>query len=1344
MVDSTGMPLDVRGKALRPDWKPVLDRMHAASHANEPTHLTESRVGSATPQQRPSLSNADRITRNLVAASSGTFLTMPSVYGSYATAVNSSGQVAGYIDDTISLLGVAGTSSSDVVGVAFLQGIQRGVVWVGGAPRRLGLPSGLPANVIAQVSMPNSINAGGQSAGLLYADSVVYDVQSGDPTLQTFALEAVRWDASGTGAVLAPPTSFGASQDSAQDYAYAINSAGDVVGNAYDFNDNRVHCVFWPAGSTTGVDMGAPPSPACYAEGINDAGVVAGWFYGADGLPQSFSWTLGAGFSMLHSDIASDGAYAFGISNGGVVYGTECGTGGCGVVVWPNGAAPVHYSTSSNEYVLNNGSSVAGQSVGALPVNSCSSTLFLSCVGALFQGGDVTLLSPIPESNSALPSFANGANGSYVVGSAYSIQANSYRAAVWTFSLAPQEASTAIPLSIPSGANGFASYIANTGQMLGSVTQSGQPLATLVLWQASGSATNLSALGTSTLAFGGAVSNAGDIVGTGNFPTGPGALWFSQGPQTSGTIVAPPAGYSQSELWSINTSGLAVGSLVDASGARVAAIWQAPRPGTPGVWRPIGSLPGEGTLGTSINDSGVVAGFFIDVGGNVRSFVWSVAGDFATIPLPPGALTLFPSFDVLGFSGGAINSAGTVAVTAGYGMFSSGPYRAFLWSLAKGFTDLGLPTGFTSTKAYSVNDGGVVAGVCTIDMIERACVWTSQRGWQDLGTLPGGSISDAYSINNSGQIVGASDRPGSGGVVPVLWNTGLIGNATAARKPIAFVSLADTTTVGVPASFSALGSASPEGAALTYSWNWGDGTGAGSGAISTHTFTLPGAYAVALTVRDSRGLTATATTSAIVSGSTAVSLALTLPATPITDAAVVALNVHFTDPGAGPYNYTIVWADNTPNTTGSLTTVKNFSANHLYAPGSYELFVQLADGAGATVTQQAPLTILHVAPTATFTAASPLEGATSFPLTLSAVKVGPASVNAGLTEQFDCGQGAGLQSGTVPNPVMSLGSNTMSCLAPFTGTIAVKTTITDAFGGTATYSKNLTVINVAPVVPSLLTSLPSATPILIGSSYSVQGSFTDPGTDGPWIYTLIWGDGTANTTGSAATQGVLPIFNHSYTKAGNFIIKLSVKDKGNATGSATPVPITVVPPAPPAPASVTAGVSGSSIQLTWGAVSGSVSYRVLRSASSGAEALPAIATPSTPGYLDPSATAGATNFYVVEACNAGGCSAPSAEVSAVPLSLPAVPSGLQVFPGAPGGGQISLSWSAVSGASFYQLSVATSSGGPYTLLNAPQTTTTPGFTDIETSGSSYFYVVQACNAATVCSAKSPKVPALAP
>lgn len=73
-------------------------------------------------------------------------------------------------------------------------------------------------------------------------------------------------------------------------------------------------------------------------------------------------------------------------------------------------------------------------------------------------------------------------------------------------------------------------------------------------------------------------------------------------------------------------------------------------------------------------------------------------------------------------------------------------------------------------------------------------------------------------------------------------------------------------------------------------------------------------------------------------------------------------------------------------------------------------------------------------------------------------------------------------------------------------------------------------------------------------------------------------------------------------------------------------------------------------------------------------------------------------------------------------SAPAAPTGLTATPGSM---QVSLSWSASSGAASYNVERGTVSGGPYSTINSPTTTT---YVDTGlTNGTTYYYVVTAVN-----------------
>ena len=168
---------------------------------------------------------------------------------------------------------------------------------------------------------------------------------------------------------------------------------------------------------------------------------------------------------------------------------------------------------------------------------------------------------------------------------------------------------------------------------------------------------------------------------------------------------------------------------------------------------------------------------------------------------------------------------------------------------------------------------------------------------------------------------------------------------------------------------------------------------------------------------------------------------------------------------------------------------------------------------------------------------------------------------------------------------------------------------------------------------------------------------------------------------------------------------------------------------PPAvPTGLTATPSSSTMNLAWSVPTGSpTSYKVFRGTASGGP-YTQIATATTNSYAD-NALAGGTYYYVVQACNAAGCSANSTQASGTisgGVSIPSVPTGLTATAS---GTQINLSWTASTGApTSYSLQRAPASTGPWTGLATISAPTT-SFTDPNLANGTYFYRVAATNTA---------------
>lgn len=178
----------------------------------------------------------------------------------------------------------------------------------------------------------------------------------------------------------------------------------------------------------------------------------------------------------------------------------------------------------------------------------------------------------------------------------------------------------------------------------------------------------------------------------------------------------------------------------------------------------------------------------------------------------------------------------------------------------------------------------------------------------------------------------------------------------------------------------------------------------------------------------------------------------------------------------------------------------------------------------------------------------------------------------------------------------------------------------------------------------------------------------------------------------------------------------SGKSAGNGGGAGSPA----------TPAGLQASAGNARVSLSWLVSAGATGYYLKRSTTTGGPYTQITGTAAT-NFTDTGVTNGTKYFYVVSAYNLEGQSANSAEASATPtasVAIPQVPSGLQA---AAGDKQVSLTWSASTGATSYNVKRATTSGGPYTTVGSP---TTPSFTNTGlVDGTKYFYVVSAVNTA---------------
>lgn len=241
----------------------------------------------------------------------------------------------------------------------------------------------------------------------------------------------------------------------------------------------------------------------------------------------------------------------------------------------------------------------------------------------------------------------------------------------------------------------------------------------------------------------------------------------------------------------------------------------------------------------------------------------------------------------------------------------------------------------------------------------------------------------------------------------------------------------ESTVDDLSASFDASGSTADDGATIaSYAWGFGDGS-SGTGVRPTHVYAQAGTYAVTLTVTDSRGVSAAATRSVTVLAANAGPIA---SFTSSMDGMSVQVNgLASSDPDGSIASYSWDWGDGSPDGTGA-------TASHTYATvGARTISLTVTDDRGGQATTSAPVTATHGDPTASFTATVSGLGV--------AVDASGSTAEDGATLSYAWSWGDG-----------ETGSGaTATHEYEAAGDYAVRLTVTDSLGATATTTRGVSV-----------------------------------------------------------------------------------------------------------------------------------------------------------------------------------------------------------------------------------------------------------------------------------------------
>lgn len=279
-------------------------------------------------------------------------------------------------------------------------------------------------------------------------------------------------------------------------------------------------------------------------------------------------------------------------------------------------------------------------------------------------------------------------------------------------------------------------------------------------------------------------------------------------------------------------------------------------------------------------------------------------------------------------------------------------------------------------------------------------------------------------------------------------------------------------------------------------------------------------------------------------------------------------------------------------------------------------------------------------------------------------------------------------------------------------------TFSDADGPWLTSLPQFDVIG--PQTPPAPTNLTAA-----GGNSQIALNWTP--SPGASSYNVYRGTSSGGESGSPIATGITsPSFVDSAASVGaTYFYQVTAVDSAGESGRSNEASA-LATAAPPAPVNLTATSGDTLVALSWTASPSASSYNVYRGTTPGGEAPAPVATGvSAASFTDTSLSDGVMYYYTVTAVDTSGESAPSNEASATPEpQIPAAPANLSA---SPGNNQVTLAWTASSGAASYNVYAGAWPGGESSTPIASGITST-SFTDTGASnGYTYFYYVAAVN-----------------
>ncbi|CAK0769433.1 exported hypothetical protein [Gammaproteobacteria bacterium] len=319
---------------------------------------------------------------------------------------------------------------------------------------------------------------------------------------------------------------------------------------------------------------------------------------------------------------------------------------------------------------------------------------------------------------------------------------------------------------------------------------------------------------------------------------------------------------------------------------------------------------------------------------------------------------------------------------------------------------------------------------------------------------------------------------------------------------------------------------------------------------------------------------------------------------------------------------------------------------------------------------------------------------------------------------------AGINCGTDCTENYAPGASVTLTATPGTGSVF---NWTGACTGTSTC---VITMNTDKTVTATFTPLPAAPVIVSTGVGNAQATLKWSAVTGATSYNVYRGTtagGQSSTpvkTGITATSATIT----GLTNGTKYFFKMAAVNSVGISALSNEVSVTPIAP-PVAPLISTATAGNAQITLKWSAAARATSYNIYRGTTAGGES----STPIKTGIIATSATItsltnGIKYFFKIRAVNAAGTSALSNEVSATPILPPVAP---VINAAIAGNAQVTLKWSAVTGAASYNVYRGTTAGGESsTPVKTGVTGTSLAITGL-TNAKKYFFKMRAVNSAGI-------------